>query len=104
MRLSPFLILAFALAVPVRAQDPATLTFARDVQPLLQTYCFTCHGGDKQKGDVSLAPFKDDQAVQSDPWLWRAALTQLGDYTMPPKTKPQPSMAERQLLIAYVGY
>jgi hypothetical protein len=104
MRLRPLVILAFVLALPTRADDPATLTFVKDVQPLLQTYCFDCHGGDKHKGDVSLAPFKDDQAVQSDPKLWRAVLGQLGDYTMPPKTKPQPSMAERQQLIAWVTY
>src|SRR3954463_4061314 len=98
MRLSPLVILALLLAFPARADDPAALMFARDVQPLLRTYCFDCHGGDKHKGDISLAPFPDDQAVQSDPKLWRAVLGQLGDYTMPPKTKPQPSMAERQRL------
>src|SRR5215212_2296550 len=105
MRFSPFLILAILLTLPAQAAtDPATLTFAKDIQPLLKTYCGACHLEDKHKGDVSLAPFKDDHAVQADTKLWRNVLTQLADYTMPPKTKPQPTMAQRQLLIAYVTH
>jgi hypothetical protein len=100
-----FLILALALAHFASAQaDPATLSYAKHVQPLLQTYCAKCHLGDHTKGDISLAPFANDDAVQSDPRLWRTVLTELGDYSMPPKSKPQPTPAQRELLIDYVTY
>jgi hypothetical protein len=99
------LLILFLLPTLARAEvDPATLTFSHDIQPLLQTYCSKCHLGDHSKGDVSLAPFKNDDAVQADPRLWRTVLGQLGDYTMPPKSKPQPTPAQRELLINYVTH
>lgn len=98
------LILFFLIAGSARAADPAALLFQKDIQPLLTTYCYKCHTGDKVKGDISLAPFKNEDAVQSDPKLWRTVLGQLGDYTMPPKTKPQPAPLERQLLIEYITH
>jgi len=98
------LILLFLAAATSRAADPATLAYEKDIHPLLATYCSNCHLGDKVKGDISLAPFKNDDAVQSDPKLWRTVLGQLGDYTMPPKTKPQPTPRERELLIDYITH
>jgi mono/diheme cytochrome c family protein len=106
------LIILTLLATPTLARaasasptEPASLTLAKDVQPLRQTYCSACHGDEKHKGDVSFTPFKDDSAVQSDPKLWQTVLTQLGDYTMPPaKSKAQPTPPERDLLVAYVTH
>lgn len=97
-------IMMLAAAGSTRAADPVALMFQKDIQPLLTTYCYKCHGGEKVKGDISLSPFKTEDAVQSDPKLWRTVLGQLGDYTMPPKTKPQPTPIERQLLIDYITH
>jgi hypothetical protein len=98
------LLLAFAAPLRAAPADPATLTFAKDVTPLLKTYCGNCHLGKSTKGDVSFEVFKSDDAVQSDPKLWRTALEQLGDYTMPPKSKPQPTPAEREVLTSFITY
>src|SRR5689334_15623369 len=81
--------LFFFAASSALAADPSALQFDKDIAPVLNTFCSKCHTGDKVKGDISLAPFKNDDAVQSDPKLWRTVLGQLADYTMPPKTKPQ---------------
>jgi hypothetical protein len=86
-----------------RGADPAaSLTFQKEIHPLLRTYCYKCHTGDKVKGDISLAGFTNDSAVQSDPKLWRNVLTQVSDYTMPPKKQAQPTLAERELLASYI--
>src|SRR5712672_2909382 len=78
-----FVILLLGLAPLARAEiDPATLTYVKDIQPLLQTSCGKCHLGEHTKGDISLAPFTTDDAVQADPRLWRTVLTELGDYSM----------------------
>lgn len=101
----PVVLLLMLLAAGTsHAADPAALIFQKDIQPLLATYCYNCHGGEKVKGDISLAPFKTEDAIQSDPKLWRTVLGQLGDYTMPPKTKPQPAPIQRQLLIDYITH
>jgi len=86
------------------ATDPAALSYTKTIRPLLTTYCGKCHGADQAKGDISLAAFTKEDAVQSDPKLWRNVLTQLGDYTMPPKSKPQPTQAERDLLVGYLTH
>ncbi len=99
------LILTTAAGLPLRAADVASLRFDKDVRPLLETYCFNCHGGgDKAKGDVTLASAKSDDAIQADPKLWQRILTQLSDQTMPPASKPQPTMLQRQLLIDYITH
>ena len=47
---------AFAVASRSEAQKPAqplpptSVDFARDVQPILQTHCYTCHAGERVKG------------------------------------------------------
>jgi hypothetical protein len=99
-----FLLLNALKAAAAHAVDPNAIAFRADVQPLLNTYCFKCHGGEKVKGDVSLAPFNDDGAVQTDPKLWRNVLTQVSDYTMPPKKQTQPTAAERELLVGYITH
>jgi hypothetical protein len=44
----------------LRAQNPAPephttqVDFTRDIQPILQQYCYECHGGEKVKGDLRL--------------------------------------------------
>ncbi len=46
-----------ALLLPggAAAQDPpARVDFVRDVQPVLKTHCYACHGPDKQKGKLRL--------------------------------------------------
>src|SRR2546430_7143504 len=102
LRLASFLFLV-AGTMTARSADPAaSLTFQKDIHPLLRTYCYKCHTGDKVKGDLSLAPFTDDAAVQSDPKLWRTVLTQVSDYTMPPKKQTQPTAAQRELLVSYI--
>ena len=99
------LILMVVQCAVAHAADPAAaLRFEKDVRPLLQTHCYKCHTGEKVKGDISLAPFTDDSSIQSDPKLWRTVLTQVSDYTMPPKKQTQPTVAERELLVSYITH
>jgi ankyrin repeat protein len=45
-----------ALEHGTKAAPPATtVSFARDIQPLLKVSCMKCHGGDKPRGEFSLA-------------------------------------------------
>ena len=47
---------------PLQAQKPATdqaaapVDFARDIQPILQTHCYECHGAKKTKAKLRLDP------------------------------------------------
>ncbi len=104
------LLIGFALlalgappaAAPTQEKDrprPAAWTYARDLRPLVETYCFRCHGADKPKGGLNLSAFKDDESVERDPKTWQKALRQLREEQMPPENRPQPAPEERDLLI-----
>jgi len=50
-RCASFLGLAVMAAVPVASHAlQAPVDFARDVQPILQKHCYTCHAGERVKG------------------------------------------------------
>jgi ankyrin repeat protein len=53
------LALAAAVGGPVRAQAPARVDFARDVQPLLRQRCVGCHGPTQQMGGLRLDRRRD---------------------------------------------
>ena len=89
-------------AVPARADGPAD--FDGKVRPLLETYCYPCHAGEKVKSDVNLGGYKDVVSIQRDPKQWRQVLTQLNERTMPPEKKPQPSDEERALLVNWIQH
>ena len=40
------------------AENPA-LAYEKEIRPLLDTYCFKCHGESKAKGGVNLHAYKD---------------------------------------------
>jgi hypothetical protein len=105
------LLLGFALlsvgappcAAPTQEKDrPAPLSYGRNFRPLLETYCFRCHGAEKPKGGLNLSAFKEDDAVGSDPKTWQKVLRQLRDEQMPPENRPQPAPEERDLLIHWL--
>src|SRR5687768_8442407 len=102
--LTIWVVVTAAVPVWVRAADVAALRFEKDVRPLLETFCFSCHGGEKVRGDVRLSSAKSDQAIVGDVKLWQNVLTQLAEHNMPPASKPQPTMAQRQLLVDYLTH
>jgi hypothetical protein len=58
-------LLALSAATPtLGATGPA------DIQPILKTYCFSCHGGKKTKAGISFASFKDELNVWRDRRIW----------------------------------
>ena len=58
MRLIPafgsLLVLCWGAAVGLVAAEPATVDYARDVEPLLRKSCYSCHGVDDQQGGLRL--------------------------------------------------
>ncbi len=82
------------------AAAAAESSFTKDVKPLLETYCITCHNPEKKKADLDLTIFKDDAAASRATKLWRGVMEQVGDHLMPPDTaKKQPTMEEREALV-----
>jgi len=58
-----------AFASPARADSPAE-TYKSGIQPLLDNYCYDCHGDGSKKGKVSLDQFASEEAMLHDHVLW----------------------------------
>jgi len=79
----------------------STITFQKDVKPLLARYCYPCHG-EKKKGDLDLRIYTDEKSVAKDQAVFEKVLKNLQAHEMPPESKPQPALAERELITRWV--
>jgi hypothetical protein len=80
---------------------PAT-AFETSVRPLLEKYCFECHGTKQTKAEVNLVTFRMERDLARDQSLWLNVLTQIRSHAMPPVKSPQPTESERQLLTGWL--
>lgn len=83
------------------AQEPAPADFKKDIRPLLETYCFKCHGPGKPKGELDLTAFADEKSVLSRRKVWEEVARRVRDGEMPPEDKAQPKAAEKARLLAW---
>ena len=51
--------------------DLDALSYQNDILPLLEEYCYRCHGEDKQKGDIQLSSFHDKRTLLKEHKLWQ---------------------------------
>lgn len=72
------------------------------IRPVLQQYCFGCHGNGKHKGDITLDKFATLEAVQGDRATWESVCDELSQGEMPPEDKPQPSKVEIAAITSWV--
>ena len=71
--LAALLVTAALSAADEVAYVPGTQpSYAKDVRPLLETYCIDCHGGESTKGEVDLARLKDESEAERELKTWRA--------------------------------
>ena len=77
-------------------------SFKKQVEPLLKTYCFDCHGEGANKGEVSLDEYTNFTAHVGDQKLWLSVWQNLQTQMMPPAKKPQPSDAERREIAKWI--
>jgi hypothetical protein len=72
-----------------------------EIKPFMEKYCYTCHNGKKQKGDVRLDNLPVKLTGQADAQLWQDALdaVNLGIMT-PEEAKKTPSSKELEDFIA----
>jgi len=77
--------------------------FSQTVHPFLDTYCFGCHGAEKQKGKLDLRPYSNLEAVANDYRRWEMVLAKLKAQEMPPEeAKRQPPADSRQRVMDWI--
>src|SRR6266496_6771263 len=83
---------------------PAATHFRKEVQPILNQYCYDCHGDGAKKGGVAFDEFKSDEALLARHDLWLAVLKNTRASLIPPAKKPQPSAEERRRLEEWIKF
>src|SRR6266487_1344285 len=77
--------------------------FVETVHPFLETYCFACHGEEKQKGKLDLQPYSTRASIARDYRRWEVVLEKLKAEEMPPEeAKRHPTAELRQRIIAWI--
>jgi len=96
-------LLAFLVAFSARAQTVAVgADFRRDVQPLLENYCYDCHADGANKGGVAFDEYNPDADPALSRDLWWKALKNVRSGLMPPAKKARPTTAEQELLTHWI--
>lgn len=72
------------------------------VQPLLEKYCYDCHGGEKTKGGVDFKTLSKTPNVADHYDLWESAFIVMDEEEMPPEDDPQPTPEEKELILAWL--
>lgn len=78
-------------------------TFEQRVKPFLETYCRSCHGSAKPKGELDLTPLRSADSVAEDHKRWELVLDRLRAGDMPPEeAEKQPSQDHRREVMAWI--
>ncbi len=90
---------------PAEVVRPLTTVYETDVKPLLQKYCYQCHGNGKSKGSVRLDKLSIDfvKGPDADLETWHDVLENMHRGEMPPKNQPRPSVKEHGIIVDWLN-
>jgi len=88
------------VAAPVYAADPAKASFEKDILPILEDYCYYCHGDGKKKGDLSLEIFKTEKDIRQNYKISEQIFKYVLAGEMPPKDRKKRPSKKEQVLVA----
>ena len=77
--------------------------YQKEMLPLLKKYCLDCHSTEEQEGELDLERFGSLAAVRKAPKVWVKVVEMMEDGEMPPKKKPQLSVAERNRFLGWIA-
>jgi hypothetical protein len=93
----------FVLGARSIADEAASAVhFHERAQPILETYCYSCHGYGERKGGHAFDEFESDAALVGDKKLWLAVLKNVRAGLMPPKGEQRPTKVEQQRLFDWI--
>jgi hypothetical protein len=96
---------AAALGAPKApaAATPAAAAFHRDVEPIIEDYCYECHGDGARKGKVAFDELSDAD-LTARPDLWFAVLKNLRSNIMPLAGHERPTPHEADAIVRWIKY
>lgn len=102
--LIPSSVVGFAL-MAAAADGPAerAKAYAERIHPLMVKTCGKCHGKEPKDNDLDLTSLVTAEALLAQPKVLEDIAERLNEGDMPPKKSPQPSLAERDQLLGWIG-
>ena len=94
-RIAPCL-LAFGLVGTVAAD------YEKEIRPILEQYCYDCHGDGSKKGDFSMDAFGDLSVHLKDQEHWLAVWRNVRSQIMPPSDKEQLTFLDKRKLLGWI--
>lgn len=92
-------------AVRASGLNPATPSqsaFEREVVPVIDKYCVSCHGANTPAAELSLVGYKEAASVLKARKVWESVSTNISAGHMPPVGMPQPTQAERDRVVGWI--
>lgn len=83
-------VLLLAAALPLAADEAHKKQYEALVKPLVEGFCYKCHGPEKQKGDLNLADHASYESVLKNPKLWGDIRDRVMAFEMPPEGSAAP--------------
>lgn len=100
-RFLPAFIIAGITGGNLASADSAE-SYKKDIVPLLETYCYSCHGEGVSKGKFSMDEFKDLSKHLDDKKHWLAVWRNIRSQIMPPSDEDQLATEEKKKLLAWI--
>ena len=88
--------------LPVAHALAEGLTFEKDIKPLTDKYCVSCHNPEKTKGKFDIARFGTTAQVVEALGVWERAIKRIENREMPPHSQPQPSDDEKKMIFTWI--
>ncbi len=84
--------------------DPEShfVTFEQDVKPLMEHYCYDCHGEGSDKGDLDMDQYTSFASMIQDRETWGKIKNHLDLKLMPPLDEDQPQQQEAKLISQWI--
>ena len=76
--------------------------YTNQIKPIIENYCYKCHGQEKQKGDMRFDNIDWDMVNGFDAEKWNMMLSQVNLGEMPPDDEPQLSDDDRRILVDWI--
>jgi len=91
-----------AQAAALAAKKKNLATYLKKIKPMMDSYCYSCHGPDKQRARVRLDTVHTNFSIASHKESWEEVLDQIEIGEMPPEGKPTFTPEEKKEIIDWI--
>ncbi|MEM7314894.1 MAG: DUF1592 domain-containing protein, partial [Planctomycetota bacterium] len=84
-------------------QGNAETQYSETVKPLLEEFCYGCHGDGGDEGGLELDRHEKWPAMMADLEMWQAVWKNVRAQTMPPSEEEQPTDEQRDTIMRWIA-